>query len=383
MVLRCLQEIGMLRRFVERSSERVTLLAAFAIVAHSPLSSQAAMPTLYDAYLPLVQSLNDYGGNFTSIYVRRPVLDAIDAGSVSDPSLASTRDKLRKKMQQWSGLQDYETFSEFFEAYYEGVFYLVARLRALPLRSIPAGGKMGNTPDFAAANPPLVNFEVKTIDVADPDQTYEKTMEEGLDAKVEVVDRAARSGLGIAARTISPHGTARTRRDAVAQVMKKIDSNVKAGQYKAAPTFLVVSMARTAIHDRAENLRQWLPWPGQDRDASGQLFTVAAHQVDEPFFFFPEWGQRIENLGPLARAGILRDHEFIAGMIFLATNWSASNSPEPVAGVYSLNGIWNSAWERINGFGPQATAAAKTIFQDLCHAWNDTEDSRGRCLQTE
>jgi len=341
------------------------------------------MTALYDAYLPLVQSLNDYGGNFTSIHIRRPVLDAIDNGAGNDPSLVSVRDKLHEKMEQWTGLQDHETFSEFFEAYYEGVFYLVALHRGLALRSVPAGRDKGNTPDFATASSPSVNFEVKTIDVADPGRTYDRTMEEGLDAKVDATARAKQSGLGIAARTISPHGTARNRREAVEQVMKKIDSNVKAGQYRAAPTFLVVSMARTSIHDRAENLRKRLPWPYQHQDASGQLFTIAAHELDAPFFYFPEWENHIENLGPLQRAGILRDHEFIAGLIFLATKWSARNDEQPVAGVYSLNGIWNSAWEKNNGFGPQATAGAKRIFESLCHAWNDTEDSRSPLLPTQ
>ena len=341
------------------------------------------MTALYNVYLPLVQSLNDYGGNFTSIHIRRAVLDAIDQGAGNDTSLASIRDKLREKMQQWTGLQDHETFSEFFEAYYEGVFYLVASHRGVTLRSIPAGANKGNTPDFATANPPVVNFEVKTIDVADPDRTYDKTMEEGIDAKIEAVAHAKRSGLGMAARTISPHGTARNRREAVEQVMKKIDSNVKAGQYQAAPTFLVASMARTAIHDRAENLRKCLPWPHQDQDASGQLYTIAAHEVDAPYFFFPEWENHIQSLGPLRRAGILRDHEFIAGLIFLSTKWSAANDQQPVVGVYALNGIWNCAWERHNPFGPQVTAAAKKIFESLCHAWNDTEDSRGYFLPTE
>ncbi len=156
-------------------------------------------------------------------------------------------------------MQDHEAFSEFFEAYYEGVFYLLAHQQGLPLRNIQAGAKKGSTPDFTTVNPPTVNFEVKTIDVADPFATYNKTMEDGLDAKLESAGHANRSGFGIAARTISPHGIAKNRREAVEQVMKKIDSNVKAGQYKAAPTFLVVSMARTAMHDRAENSTQMAP----------------------------------------------------------------------------------------------------------------------------
>jgi hypothetical protein len=331
--------------------------------------------TLYDAYLPLVQSLNDYGGNFASIHIRRPVLEAIDNGAQNDPALRYVQDKLHEKMQQWTGLQDHESFSEFFEAYYEGVFYLAALHRGVSLRNIPAGKNKGNTPDFETIHKPPVNFEIKTIDLSNPERTYNKIMAEGLDAKLEAETTAKRTGHGTAVRTIAPHGAAKNFLEVVEQVMKKIDSNIKAGQYSNAPTILVVSTARSTIHDRAENLRKWLPWPGLEQPASGQLFAIAAHEVDQPFFF-PSDPWSMDNLGPLRRAGISRDHGFIAGLIFLATEMSASNSCQPVEGVYSFNGIWNADWEKSNPFGRQATVCAKKVFENLCDAWNDTEDSR-------
>ncbi len=337
--------------------------------------------SLYDDYLPLVQSLNDYGGNFASIHIRRPVLDAIDNGAPNDPALRYVQSKLHEKMRQWTGLQDHESFSEFFEAYYEGVFYLTALLRGTSLRNITAGSQKGNTPDFETVCKPPVNFEVKTIDLSDPERTYNKIMSEGLDAKLEAEAEAKRSGLGSSIHAIAPHGEARNFREVVEQVMKKIDSNIKAGQYKAAPTILVVSTARTALNNRADNLRRWVAWPGLEQPASGQLYAIAAHQVDQPFFF-PSNPRVMDNLGRLGRAGILRDHAYIAGLIFLTTELSASNSCQPVKGVYSLNGIWNADWEKNNSFGRQATLCAKKIFDTLCDAWNDTEDSRSPLLPT-
>jgi hypothetical protein len=336
---------------------------------------------LWDAYLPLVQSLNDYGGNFTSIHIRQPVLDAIDAGTKTDAALRYVQSKLHEKMQQWTGLQDHESFSEFFETYYEGVFYLAAAHRGVSLRNIPAGKGKGNTPDFETIDEPPVNFEIKTIDLSDPERTYNKIMSEGLDAKLEAEAEAKSSGQGSAVRAIAPHGDAKNFQEVVEQVMKKIDSNIKAGQYSNAPTILVVSTARSAIHARAENLRKWLPWPGLKEPASGQLFAIAAHEVDQPFFF-PADPWKMDNLGPLKRAGILRDHGFIAGLIFLVTEMSASNSQQSVHGVYALNGIWNADWERSNQFGQQATVRAKEVFETLCDAWNDTEDSRSNLLPT-
>jgi hypothetical protein len=331
---------------------------------------------LYETYLPLVQSLNEYGGHFTAFHIRKTVLDAVDAGAVREAPLENLRRKLASKMAQWRGLQDHETFSEFFEAYYEAAFYLLARQRGITIADVPAGSRKGNTPDFRTLTDPAVSFEVKTIDVAAPGPTYDRAMEEGLSARIAIEEEARRRGVGSSIRTFAPHGEAKNRREAIEQIMKKIDSNVKAGQYEATPTFLVVSTVRTALHDRAENLRKHLLYPDQARPASGQLYAIAAHRLDEPFYFFREWGDEIVDLGPLGRAGVLRDHTFIAGLIFLATHWDADETSASMSALYSLNGIWNTAWERENRFGADASASAKRMFTQLCDFWNDVEDTR-------
>jgi hypothetical protein len=131
-----------------------------------------------------------------------------------------------------------------------------------------------------------------------------------------------------------------------------------------------------------KTLRKRLPWSRQKHDATGQLFAIAAHNVGEPFCFFREYGHLIENLGPLERAGILRDHPFIVGLIFLVTGWNLTDNPDAIERAFRLNGVWNSAWEMNNSFAPEAVATAKRTFEQLCHAWNDTEDSRSALLPT-
>jgi hypothetical protein len=339
------------------------------------------MTKLYDAYLPIVQNLNDYGGNFTAHRISRPVLDAVDTGAeAGDTSLTALRKKLLDTIADFKGLQDHQTFSAFFEAFYEAVFYLVAGRRSLALRSVPAGSKHGTTPDFATTAPPDVRFEVKTINVADPPTTYDKTMAEGLDAKLEAQALARGSGVGIVSRSIAPHGAAKNRLEAVEQVMKKIDGNVKHKQYAGFPTFIVVSLARTSIHARAENLKRRLVMFNCVTPASGQLFAIAAHRVDDEFYFFPESRDRVVSLGPLRRNGILLDHPFIAGLIFLQTEWNKSAAPNALDEAYRLNGVWNLAWERSDAFSPETVSAAKQLFEHLCHAYNDTDDTRSALL---
>jgi len=348
------------------------------------------MTTLFETYLPIVQSLNDYGGNFTAHQISQPVLDAIDSGAAAgDTSLTVFRAILLDTIAKWKGLQDHQTFSAFFETFSEAVFYLVAARRGVPLRSVPAGSKHGKTPDFATADPPDIGFEVKTIDVADPARTYDHTMAEGLDAKLEALASAGVGGVGFAARSIAPHGTAKDRREAVEQVMKKIDGNVKFDQYTSFPTFLVVSLVRTALHDRSDNLKRRLSMFNCPTPTSGQLFAVAAHPIGDEFYyyperpdrvFFPSGGEDAVSLGPLQRNGLLLDHPFIAGIIFLQTEWSKSGLPNALDEAYRLNGIWNLAWERSSAFSSEAASAAKQLFERLCHSYNDTDDTRSSLL---
>jgi hypothetical protein len=355
----------------------------------------ATQTDLYDALLPILQELSTYGGNFTSFHISRPVLEAVDAGAaVGDPFLEACRRKLLDTMGNFKGLQDHQTFSALFEAFHEAVFYLVAGRRGVTLRVIAASGKYGKTPDFATTTVPTVRFEVKTIDVSDPLRTYDKTMAEGLDARLEAEAAAqAGSGVGIVARGIAPHGIAEDRRQAVEQVMKKIDSNVKYDQYSGCPTFLVVSTSRTSLHYRAGNLRKRVKLSIYPTLASGQLFAVAAHSVGDDFYFvpehkfndildlklFPEAGEDVVSLGPLNRNGVLLDHPFIAGLIFLCTEWSKINAPNALDDAYYLHGVWNLNWEN-RGVSREDIAAAKQVWGRLCHSYNDTNDARSALL---
>jgi hypothetical protein len=348
--------------------------------------------SLYDAWLPIVQELNNYGGNFASHLISRPVLDAVDIGTATgDASLEGIRRKLLGTIGNFKGLQDHQTFGAFFEAYYEAVFYIVAERRGVEVRVIPAGNKHGKTPDFVTKADPKIRFEVKTIDVYDPMRTYDKAMAEGLDARLEAEAEAkAGRGVGVAMRAIAPHGIAEDRREVVEQVMKKIGGNVKYEQYMAGPTFLVVSTSRTSLHYRAPNLKKRLKLYNCPTLASGQLFAVAAHEVGEHFFFVPErksekilCGPDIDedviSLGPLNRNGILLDYPFIAGLIFISTTWSKANAPDALDSAYRLNGVWNLNWEQ-SGAEPANITAAKHVWSQLCDAYNDTDDSRSALL---
>ncbi|MDD4617113.1 MAG: hypothetical protein PHW76_08410 [Alphaproteobacteria bacterium] len=343
--------------------------------------------TLWDIYLPIIQQVNEYGGFLSSFQISKYILDIIeDRTAAGDAVCSSLKAKIYQAITQFKGLQDYRALSEFYEAYYEAVFYLVADQRGVFLREITAGANRGNTPDFESMASPKIGFEVKTINVADPTTTYSKAMWDGMNARIDAYEAARQRGIGTGASVVSPHGEARDLHEVIEQIMKKIDGNVKQGQYAAAPTFLVVAVGRTALHADDRNLKKQFVMYSGDAPINGQLWTVAAHHCDECFFFYSEKGIILHR--PLNRNGILLDHDFIAGIIFLETIWHKINSsdyreegypPEniyPLQETYQLKGIYNFEWEKNSLFSSDQKAAARAAFQKICHVYNDTDDIR-------
>lgn len=365
----------------------------------------SAMTTLYDAYLPIVQSLNAYGGITSSKLVSRAVLDEIDSlANADDKSAKDLRHRLLSLIEGLNGIQDYQGFSSFIENYYECVFFLLAKHRGVPVSSIPAGGahgQQGKSADFATVSEPVIRFEFKTIDVYDPRRTYSDAMSEGLDSKIEADDAAAKSaestksiGIGFGVRKFAPHGRAKDRREAVEQVMRKIDGNIKRDQYTAGPTFLVVSLSRSSVHDCEGNLKKRVSYARCKTLASGQLYAIAAHNSGDEFYYFPEPDitdpldmplfidpdvDDPVSLGPLNRSGILRDHEHIAGIIFVRTELSELGNIHDVDRAFHLNGIWNDNWSANQP--SDLSKLARATFEKICHAYNDLSDSRAAHLQ--
>lgn len=342
--------------------------------------------TLYDKLLPLLQAINDEGGGFATFQYSRVVIDLIDAGAAHDDSLARIRRKIVETIDAVQGKRNHTRFSKVFEAYSEGIVYLVAQHRDVALEALVDGKRTGvKTPDFATRSAPTVGLEVKTIDVFSPAQTYDAAMDQGFEANyaAEEAARAAAArdplgrGVGSAVTDFNPHGEGAEFRDAIIQTTRKIRNNVKSGQYATYPTFLVVSLVRLSIRDRAVHLRRRLDLDTNwNERPSGHLFAIAAAQPNERHYDYARGHPGITDTGDLQGVGILVDHPEIAGIIFLHSSWSDSNKPDAIATAFRFHGIWNLAWEAASPFTPPEKAEAKRIFEQLCNAWNDTDDSR-------
>ena len=269
-------------------------------------------PLLWDVVLPVLQEINTYGGNFTSGFICRAVIDEIQRGADhGDETLSRKAEGIRAILGRGRWPQDPQAFNAFFETYHEALFYILARQRGVQLEAVPETREA--TADFIVIRQPEERFELKTIDFTGGGHAYKPITEAALDQHIAAEQEAQQRGIGFGASVVRPHGPATNFREAVERVMRQVGGNVKAGQFGRCPTFLVLPMIRTAIHSREEELEPVRITPSGLRGA-GHLWTIAAHRPGDAFF-----DPISRDALPLERAGILRDFPFVRGIVFLVS----------------------------------------------------------------
>lgn len=313
------------------------------------------MTGTWDVLLPVIQQINDYGGNFISGFVNRSVIEEVDqlaAGGDTACTAALTRICRHARNGRWPF--DPPAFGAIFTTYHEVLFYLLAKRRGVALARIPETSTP--TADYRTTAVPVLQFELKTLDFSGGEWAYKKIAEDTLEQTVVAADQAKTRGTGIGRVVICPHGPATNAMEAIARVMAQISSNIKNGQFAPEPTILVVPLIRTAIRCSAAELEPVRHDVHLGGDVSGHLWTIAAHPSNASFLDASE-GNPAADLGPLARAGILRDHPVVRGIVFLGTRWSELPSaddvdPTVLDRAYDLIGVWSSSTSRSCGATP-------------------------------
>jgi hypothetical protein len=329
------------------------------------------MAGLWKQILPVIQEINNYGGNFVSIFICRSVIDEIDRRSDGgDATLIEKRGRLLDAVRRGKWPQDPNAFSSVFETYHEALFYLLADTRGVALRSVPE--VKTPTPDFVSIQQPTECFEIKTIDLSEGELAHTSIAHSSLDQRIAALEQAKRRGIGTGLQIVNPHGDATNTKEAVERVMRQIGGNVKSTQFSSSTTFLVVPLIRTAIRSDELELERRRSDPHLGGIVSGHLWTIAA-QVAGESFMDATLDAPAHDLGALDRAGILRDFAFICGMIFLNTEWNLLGSadvsdPTVLGRAYRLFGVWNDRYQSSQG-GAVTPSPQTSAFSRLCHAW--------------
>lgn len=321
---------------------------------------------LHDAVLERLQELSHYGDSASGFQIRREVLKRIESGAdAGDVTLISLRKELWQRFKGWKDLFDYQARRAFFETYCEATFYLSAS-RSIELEAIPTASV--KTPDFRSPPDPEVCFELKTLDISDPQNQYPDQQNRGFDSTMEAREQAKCQGIGFSTLEVTPHGSGASWTEVMTQTMRKISGNVKKGQYTDHPTFLVMNLSRVSPRLAREHLQKVFQlsaaqtFYGKDLPQSGHLWTLANHHQGSQFHSVDHAGRGLSET--LDEAGVLIAFPFIQGVIFTCEPWSEFHDHDDWRDSYRFYGVWNTSCSE--SFSKTANLKARTLFDSLC-----------------
>lgn len=311
-------------------------------------------PFYESAILPLIQDVNAVGGGWMTLALNRRTFDALEvAARNNDIHAGDLVNRLRHAAQQIAGPDDYERWNGFFETYQEAVFYLVARARSIPLKSIPAGRV--SAPDFSTTAEPPCWFEIKTLNISGGVPAQDGLVLAGLEANLDAAADARASGIGFGEHEIAPFGNAEHSLDALRIVIDKLSGAIKSSQFASDPTYLVACLDRLDSSIEPSALQRTHNDPDSHELVSGDLWHLAYGKVDHEFSFYDPALGRIRS-APLEREGLLQAFPKIAGIVVLVRPWR-SDGDERVG--------FDGAEYRLLGLGRKGRESEVT-FSALC-----------------
>lgn len=291
------------------------------------------------------------------------------------PTAAYADKKLRKLFANQNWVLDAKQLESFFQLMGEVQFWMLAKDKGVALERIPEA--KGNTADLkmAGTTPGLPQFEVKTLSVSDGGWMHlAKMAEDSFKAQLEVQAEHWRGKkVAMSEQSIAPHGKVQRGKEYTTMCTNLIDKavgNIKAGQYAAAPTFMVLNLMLIGSHyDGNMELRPVAPgYPESCSVHTGVLWTTGFGTMGQLVHGQPEFEGRPGIEGLLGREGVLAHPHFkeLAGLLLVIH----SLSKEPT--IYGL--MRDVDRER---FEKSDVKLLEAFFSLVGKDWNDNLDSNG------
>ena len=291
------------------------------------------------------------------------------------PSAAYADKKLRKVFAIQNWVLDAKQLESFFQLMGEVQFWMLAKDKGVTLERIPEA--KGNTADLkmAGTESDLPQFEVKTLSVSDGGWMHLAKMgEDSFKAQLELEaehlrgEQVAMSVQSIASQGMVQRGKEYT--EICTNLIDKAVGNIKAGQYAAAPTFMVLNLMLIGSHfDGNTELRPVAAgYPESWSVRTGVLWTTGFGTMYQLVHGQPEFEGRPGIEGFLGREGVLAHPHFkeLAGLLLVIHRLSK----EPT--VYGL--MRDADRERFE----KSDATVLDTFHSLVGKdWNDDLDSNG------
>lgn len=325
----------------------------------------------------LLEGIQDVAGVAPSMFltVGYPSLAKVMQFIEATPTAAYADKKLRKLFATKNWVLDAKQLESFFQLVGEVQFWMLAKNKGVSLERIPEA--KGNTADLkmAGVKSVLPQFEVKTLSVSDGGWMHLAEMaEDSFKAQLELQLRLLRGErVAVSEQSISPHGNVEWDKKCTEMCTNLIDKavgNIKAGQYAAAPTFMVLNLMLIGSHyDGNIELRPVAAgYPESWSVRTGVLWTTGFGTMEQLVHGQPDFEGRPGIEGLLGREGVLAHPHFkeLAGLLLVIHRLDK----EPT--IYGL--MRNVDRER---FETSNVTLLETFYLLVGEDWNDDLDSNG------
>ena len=291
------------------------------------------------------------------------------------PTAAYAEKKLRKLFNIPNWVLDARQLEAFFQLVGEVQFWMLAKEKGVALERIPEA--KGNTADLRMAGnaPGLPQFEVKTLSVSDGGWMHLANMaEDSFKAQLELqAKQLGGEKIAMSEQSIAPHGEVLRGRECTEMCTNLIDKavgNIKAGQYAAAPTFMVLNLMLIGSHYAGSmELRPVATgYPESWSIRTGVLWTIGFGTMGQLIHGQPEFEGKPGIEGVLGREGVLAHPHFreLSGLLLVIHRLGK----EP-----TIFGLMRN--ESRSSFEKGNAALLETFYALVGKDWNDDLDSNG------
>jgi hypothetical protein len=257
-----------------------------------------------------------------------PVLDAIDAGALTDTYLvlqASTMgthlNALLRNIGNGQAIQD------FYNTYAETRTYLRLKQSHPGLTPIPR--QPNQTPDFALTLPQeTIYLEYKSLNMVGGTAAQSTNLNQSLTANISLQDQARTGRRVRSATTVTQpyHATGfpydpHSPRMVIETITRKIQSNLSPGQFGLGATLLLVDLAELPLVSRPQDsLNRTYIDTDTGLPISGELWHIAWGRLGTPIYKPSDAGVGTNEDEALTTEGILTAYPYVRGIIFLIGN---------------------------------------------------------------
>lgn len=284
---------------------------------------------LWNTLLPLHQALSSVTHNHALSYLNKENVALIDAfnGDTAAKQVVERRIKeigkivTRCHKAVAGDIFDVKDFVSLKEKFSELLIFTKLASR-VPTEPIPEADK--KTPDFKLTlRTGFLFIEMKSLNLVDTEPNLRSIIAEALACKMDVArqvrqgKRMAMSVFGIQPYKRGENYCPDSTSAVVEALIEKVDQNIKEEQFGFGSTVLLLDFSeQLLLHGSPrDNLKREFACEPVLVPQSGELWHLAFGKLEMPMKRVVEFEGLDETDTPLKRNGILRKHEFIAGLV--------------------------------------------------------------------